>query len=117
MQLSGGTVRKGFLEKADFELGLGDSLNPGSPVIVLRAGPLDPLLSLSHSCNFTFVCMIIQFVTISPHKTLCSVRAENRLDFPRLCIRASTQVYSCFTMRKQYVQAPATSINICWMYA
>lgn len=42
VQLSGGTVRKGFLEKADFELGPGDSLNPGSPVIVSEGRPYGP---------------------------------------------------------------------------
>lgn len=86
--LWGSIVRKGFLERTDFELGLGGNLSAECPIIA-SGSPVDPLLSWSHSCSFTSVCVVIQFATIFPDKILCSV---NRLDCNHLCISwASTQ--------------------------
>lgn len=109
VQRSGAPFEKVSWRKQTLNLALETAYIPGPQLECLRAGPVDPL----PSCNFiTFVCVIIQSVTISPHKTLCSARTENRLDFPRLGIGARTRCYSRFTVRKQYVRAPATSVSI-----
>lgn len=51
--LWGSIVRKGFLEKADFERGLGDSLIPGPSIIVSEGrsyGPAPTLKSQLYFC-------------------------------------------------------------------